>query len=92
MTTPRRSLSFSFMERYAGLVIGMVMTAAGARLFTPADFPAYSPMSVIMLIDVLRDFGAGNYLVQLETLKRDAVPGLHRLLRHFRSCAVALCS
>ena len=30
-------------------------------------------MSVVMLIDVLRDFGAGNYLVQLETLERGAV-------------------
>ena len=74
MTTLRRSLLFSFMERYAGIVIGIGMTMAAARMLTPADFGVFAVgMSVIMLIDVLRDFGAGNYLVQLEALERSAV-------------------
>ena len=74
MTTLRRSLLFSFTERYAGIVIGIGMTMAAARMLTPADFGVFAVgMSVIMLIDVLRDFGAGNYLVQLETLERSAV-------------------
>ena len=74
VTTLRRSLLFSFMERYAGIVIGMGMTMASARMLTPADFGVFAVgMSVIMLIDVLRDFGAGTYLVQLEALERSAV-------------------
>lgn len=74
MTNLRRSLLFSFMDRYAGIVIGLAMTMASARMLTPADFGVFAVgMSVIMLIDVLRDFGAGNYLVQLEVLERRAV-------------------
>ena len=74
MVALRRSLLFSFMDRYAGIVIGMAMTMASARMLTPADFGVFAVgMSVIMLIDVLRDFGAGNYLVQLEVLERSAV-------------------
>ena len=60
VTTLRRSLLFSFMERYAGIVIGMGTTMVGARLLTPADFGVFAVgMSVVMLIEVLRDFGAG---------------------------------
>jgi len=74
VTTFRRSLLFSFLEKYAGLVIGMAMTIAGARLLTPADFGVFAiGMSVVMLLDVLRDFGAGTYLVQLKVLERSAV-------------------
>lgn len=70
----RRSLLFSFLERYAGIAIGLATTVIAARLLTPADFGVFAVgISVIMLIDVLRDFGAGNYLVQLEVLDRAAV-------------------
>ena len=62
------------MERYASIVIGMTMTMVAARMLTPADFGVFAVgMSVAMLINVLRDFGAGTYLVQLETLERNAV-------------------
>ncbi len=49
-------------------------TVVAARMLTPADFGVFAVgMSVVMLIDVLRDFGAGTYLVQLQTLERDTV-------------------
>lgn len=74
MTALQRSLLFSFMDRYAGIVIAMAMTMASARLLTPADFGVFAVgMSVIMLIDVLRDFSTGNYIVQLKALERSAV-------------------
>jgi O-antigen/teichoic acid export membrane protein len=74
VSTVRRSLLFSFMERYAGVAIGMAMTMSCARLLTPADFGVFAiGMSVIMFVDVLRDFGAGTYLVQLAALERSAV-------------------
>ena len=62
------------MERYAGIVIGLAMTMTAARMLTPADFGVFAVgMSVVMLIDVLRDFGTGTYLVQLKALERSAV-------------------
>jgi O-antigen/teichoic acid export membrane protein len=74
LTTLRRSLLFSFLERYAGIVIGLGMTMTAARMLTPADFGVFAVgMSLVMLIDVLRDFGTGSYLVQLEALERSAV-------------------
>jgi O-antigen/teichoic acid export membrane protein len=74
VTRLRRSLLFSFMDRYAGIGIGLAMTMASARMLTPADFGVFAVgMSVILLIDVLRDFGAGNYLVQLKVLERNVV-------------------
>lgn len=70
----RRSLLLSFIERYAGIVIGMAMVVAGARMLTPADFGIFAVgMSVAMVLGALRDFGTGTYLVQLETPERDAV-------------------
>lgn len=75
------------MERYAGLVIGMAMTMAGARLLTPADFGIFAVgMSVAMVLDLVRDFGTCNYLVQLETLERSAVRSAFTV-----SCIIAVC-
>ncbi len=74
VSTLRRSLLLSFIERYAGIVIGVAMMVAGARMLTPADFGVFAiGMSVAMLLGALRDFGTGNYLVQLETPERDAI-------------------
>jgi O-antigen/teichoic acid export membrane protein len=92
VTNLRRSLLFSFMERYAGIVIGMGMTMAGARMLTPADFGVFAVgMSVVMLLDVLRDFGAGTYLVQLQTLDRNVVRSAFTVSCMISgSCAAAL--
>ncbi|HET9396744.1 MAG TPA: hypothetical protein VFO36_11855, partial [Nitrospiraceae bacterium] len=60
MSTLRRSLLFSFMERYAGIAIGLGMTMTAARMLTPADFGVFAVgMSLVVLMDVLRDFGTG---------------------------------
>jgi O-antigen/teichoic acid export membrane protein len=74
MTSFRRSLLFSFIGRYAGIIIGLGMTMAAARLLTPADFGVFAVgMSAVMLIDVLRDFGTGAYLERLEAPERSVV-------------------
>jgi len=65
MKTIRRSLAFSFLEKYGVTAIGLVGTLVMARLLTPADFGVYSvALSVVLIIDVVRDFGVGTYLVQ----------------------------
>jgi O-antigen/teichoic acid export membrane protein len=61
----RRSLLFSFLDRYGGAAMNALGILILARLLTPADFGIYAvAMSIVMMIDVVRDFGAGTYLVQ----------------------------
>lgn len=61
----RRSIVFSFCERYASTALGFAGMLLMARLLTPTDFGIYSvALSVVMVVDVLRDFGVGTYLVQ----------------------------
>ena len=65
----RRSLAFSAVERYASVVIAFVTTVVLARLLTPQDFGVFSiAMSFVILADIFRDFGMGNYLVQVRQL------------------------
>jgi O-antigen/teichoic acid export membrane protein len=65
MSTIRRSLAFSFAEKYGSYALSLVGTVIVSRLLTPKDFGLFAVgMAVVMLIDVLRDFGVGNFLVQ----------------------------
>jgi O-antigen/teichoic acid export membrane protein len=70
----RRSLVFSLFEKNATAVLGLVGTLILARLLTPSDFGIYSvSLSVVMIIDVIRDFGVGTYLVQERQLTKSVV-------------------
>ena len=72
----RRSIAFSAVERYGAYAIGLAGMAGAARLLTPRDFGVFALASIlVVLVDVLRDFGTGSYLVQLRELSRDAVRG-----------------
>lgn len=65
----RRALAFSFLERYAGLVIHTIATMVIARLLTPAEIGVYSVVMVLLgFVATFRDLGAGQYLVQRKTL------------------------
>src|SRR3954451_5068679 len=70
----RRSVLFSLFERNGSAVLGLVGTLILARLLTPSDFGIYSvSLSVVMIIDVIRDFGVGTYLVQERQLTKSVV-------------------
>jgi O-antigen/teichoic acid export membrane protein len=74
MTTLRRSLLFSTIDRYGVQVLTLACTMVISRILTPADFGLFAvAMSLALLIDVVREFGAGNYLVQTRDLGRDQV-------------------
>ena len=74
MATTRRALLFSFLDRYATLLIGIGSSAVLARLLTPAEVGVYSVAAVLLaLLSTVRDFGAGQYLVQKPELDRDAI-------------------
>ena len=70
----RKSLALSFLDRYAGLAIGVASTIVLARLLTPADVGVFSVvMALLALAATVRDFGAGNYLVQEPELTHDRI-------------------
>ncbi len=74
MSTVRRSLVFSFAEKYGSYALGLAATIILSRLLTPRDFGIFSvSMAVVMLVDVFRDFGVGNYLVQERQITRQHV-------------------
>ena len=67
MSSVRRGLILSSIERYGVLVMGLATTLVTARLLTPADFGiAIIGMAIFGLIDIFRDFGGGTYIVQVD--------------------------
>lgn len=74
MMSTRKSLFFSFLDRYAGLVISIVSSMVIARLLTPAEIGVFSvTMVLLMLVASVRDMGAGQYLVQERELTTERI-------------------
>ena len=70
----RRALFFSFLDRYAALVLSIVSSMFIARLLTPAEIGMFSvTMVFIMFISAMRDLGAGQYLVQEKELTPERI-------------------
>lgn len=70
----RRALLFSFLDRYSGLVVGIVTSMIIARLLTPNEIGVFSvAMVMLAFIQALRDFGAGQYLLQERDLTTDRI-------------------
>lgn len=69
MTTVRRALALSFLERYLSIMLALASNMVLARLLTPHEIGLYSvSLAVIGVAQVLRDFGIGNYLIQEKDL------------------------
>jgi O-antigen/teichoic acid export membrane protein len=70
----RRSLFFSFLDRYASLVITIVSSMVIARLLTPAEIGVFS-LTVVLLsfVSTIRDMGTGQYLVQENDLTTERI-------------------
>ena len=65
MTSVRRALALSLVERYLTLAIALGSNMVLARLLTPDQIGVYSvSLAVIGLAQALRDFGVGSYLIQ----------------------------
>jgi O-antigen/teichoic acid export membrane protein len=68
----RKTLAFSFLDRYSGLVIHTVSSMVIARLLTPSEIGIYSVTMVLLgFIATFRDLGAGQYLVQNKALTEE---------------------
>jgi lipopolysaccharide exporter len=74
MTTVRRALALSFLERYLSIVLALGSNMVLARLLTPEQIGIYSvSLAVIGIAHVLRDFGIGNFLIQEKNLTDDHI-------------------
>lgn len=70
MLSIRRSLAFSFAQRYTNLLMSVPTIMIVSRLLTPAQVGVFSlGMAFVGLIHSLRDFGVSDYLVQAHELE-----------------------
>lgn len=70
----RKSLLFSFLDRYASLAISVASSMLIARLLTPAEIGVFSvTMVLLMFVSTFRDMGAGQYLVQEKELTTERI-------------------
>lgn len=77
----RRALAFSFLDRYAGLVMAIVSSMVIARLLTPAEIGVHSvTMVLVMFAMSLRDLGAGQYLVKEKNLTPEQIGAIWTVL------------
>jgi O-antigen/teichoic acid export membrane protein len=69
MTSIRRALVVSLLERYALIALQLVSYVLIARLLTPEEIGIYSvSLALIGIAQVVREFGIGSYLVQEKEL------------------------
>lgn len=72
--TLRRSLVFSFAERYTSFVFSLAAIVIVSRLLTPKEIGIFSvAVGLTTLANTLRTFGVSNYLVQVKHLTEDIV-------------------
>lgn len=65
----RRSLFFSFAEKYTSFVFAVASIVIVSRLLTPKEIGVYSvAVGLTTLANTLRTFGVSSYLVQVTHL------------------------
>lgn len=68
----KKALLHSFVEKYFVLCSQLVTTAIVSRLISPEEFGVFAlAVSVTMLVQVFRDLGVGQYLVQEKELTEE---------------------
>lgn len=71
MPTLRKSLAWSFSERYLSLLITIGSTLILARILTPTQIGIFSMCAAVTAVaGILRDFGISEYLIQERDLTR----------------------
>ena len=69
MAGVRRSVFFSFVDRYAAMALNLVTLAVLARLLAPEEFGIFAIVaSVTLMFEATREFGIGSYLIQSPTV------------------------
>lgn len=85
----KRSLFFSFLDRYASLAITVLSSLVIARLLKPSEIGMFSiAMTFTTLLTTMRDLGVGSYLIQEKDLTVERI----RSAWAVQLCMAALCS
>ncbi|KRA33132.1 polysaccharide biosynthesis protein [Rhodanobacter sp. Root627] len=70
----RRSLVFSFAEKYTSFAVSLAAIVIVSRLLTPEEIGIFSvAVGVTTLANTLRTFGVSNYLVQVKDLTDNVI-------------------
>lgn len=70
----RRRVALAAAERYVRMLLQFVSVALLARLLTPEELGIYAiAMSVVLILQSLRDFGVGRYLIQVKEVTAEQV-------------------
>lgn len=65
----RRSIAFSLIDKYAGIVLGLATMAIVSRILSPAEVGLFMVASAaVILIEAFRDFGVGACIIQAAQL------------------------
>ena len=74
MSAVRKAIVFSFLESYFGLALNIASFTLLARLLTPQQIGLYSvALAIISVMQVIRDFGLVNFLIQKKELTEDYI-------------------
>jgi len=74
MSVVRKAIVFSFLESYFGLALNIMSFTLLARLLTPQQIGLYSvALAIISVMQVIRDFGLVNFLIQKKELTKDYI-------------------
>lgn len=70
----RKSLVFSFAEKYTSFMVSLIAIVIVSRVLTPKEIGVFSvAVGVTTLANTLRTFGVSNYLVQVKHLTEDMI-------------------
>ncbi|MCK1590080.1 oligosaccharide flippase family protein [Bradyrhizobium sp. 169] len=75
MNSVQRSVLFSAVDRYVGLVLFFVSTAVLSRLLTPSEFGVFAVVNALtaVIAAAFQEFGGANYLIQKRELSRATI-------------------
>ncbi len=81
MTTIKQAFLLSFATKYGSLIVQLVSTYILARILSPEEYGLFAICLIfVMLAELLREFGVGNYLIKEKTLNRDKISSAYGLL------------
>ncbi|MBB5222127.1 O-antigen/teichoic acid export membrane protein [Amaricoccus macauensis] len=70
----RRSIAFSLIDKYAGIVLGLGTMAIVSRILSPEEVGLFMVASAaVILIEAFRDFGVGACIIQAPKLTPELV-------------------
>jgi len=76
----RKAILFSYLDRYASMLVSFVASMIIARLLTPAEVGVFSiTMVLIGFLGPLRDLGASQYLIKEPEVTREKIQSVWAL-------------